>query len=166
MKNGALARRDVITYFTLAATTQMMRILVTGASSPLAVGVMRLLLLNSDLELWAGRHRKAIPLSDPRLHAIDLDLEKSDLTETLSRTPVDMVRRRVMARMGATVRRNKADTGDKVITAVRLARKAVATANRAVGASTPWSSKRTGSVADRRATNDPTSASRKIYPST
>ena len=91
MKNGALARRDVITYFTLAATTQMMRILVTGASSPLAVGVMRLLLLNSDLELWAGRHRKAIPLSDPRLHAIDLDLEKSDLTETLSRTPVDMV---------------------------------------------------------------------------
>ena len=91
MKNGALARRDVITYFTLAATTQMMRILVTGASSPLAVGVMRQLLLNSDLELWAGRHRKAIPLSDPRLHAIDLDLEKSDLTETLSRTPVDMV---------------------------------------------------------------------------
>jgi len=69
----------------------MMRILVTGASSPLAVGVMRQLLLNSDLELWAGRHRKAIPLSDPRLHAIDLDLEKSDLTETLSRTPVDMV---------------------------------------------------------------------------
>jgi len=91
VKNGALARRDVITYFTLAATTQMMRILVTGASSPLAVGVMRQLLLNSDLELWAGRHRKAIPLSDPRLHAIDLDLEKSDLTETLSRTPVDMV---------------------------------------------------------------------------
>ena len=91
MKNGALARRDVITYFTLAATTQMMRILVTGASSPLAVGVMRQLLLNSDLELWAGRHRKAIPLSDPRLHAIDLDLEKSGLTETLSRTPVDMV---------------------------------------------------------------------------
>jgi len=68
-----------------------MRILVTGASSPLAVGVMRQLLLNSDLELWAGRHRKDIPLSDPRLHAIDLDLEKSDLTETLSRTPVDMV---------------------------------------------------------------------------
>ena len=69
----------------------MMRILVTGASSPLAVGVMRQLLLNSDIELWAGRHRKAIPLSDPRLHVIDLDLEKPDLTEALSRTPVDMV---------------------------------------------------------------------------
>jgi len=66
----------------------MIRILVTGASSPLAVGVMRQLLLNSDIELWAGRHRKDIPLSDPRLHVIDLDLE-SDLTKTLS--PFDMV---------------------------------------------------------------------------
>src|SRR6185369_4153398 len=68
----------------------MMRILVTGASSALAVGVMRQLFLNSDVELWAGRHRKDIPLSNPRLHVIDLDLE-SDLTETLSRTPFDMV---------------------------------------------------------------------------
>lgn len=61
----------------------MMRILVTGASSPLAVGVMRQLLLERDVELWAGRHRKDIPLSDPRLHVIDLDLQ-SDLTESLS----------------------------------------------------------------------------------
>ena len=68
----------------------MRRILVTGASSPLAVGVMRQLLLNSRIDLWAGRHRKDIPLSDPRLHTIDLDLE-SDLTKTLSRTPFDMV---------------------------------------------------------------------------
>lgn len=60
-----------------------MRILVTGASSPLAVGVMRQLLLDRDVELWAGRHRKDIPLSDPRLHVIDLDLE-SDLTESLA----------------------------------------------------------------------------------
>jgi len=64
----------------------MMRILVTGASSPLAAGVMRQLLLNSDVELWAGRHRKEIPLADPRLHVIDLDL-----TGTLPRTPFDMV---------------------------------------------------------------------------
>ena len=55
-----------------------MRILVTGASSPLAVGVLRQLLLHSDAELWCGRHRKDIPLTDPRLHPIDLDLE-SDL---------------------------------------------------------------------------------------
>src|ERR1051325_7116153 len=67
-----------------------MRILVTGASSPLAVGVLRQLLLNSDLELWCGRHRKDIPLADPRLHVIDLDLE-SDLREKLSRTQCDMV---------------------------------------------------------------------------
>ncbi len=60
-----------------------MRILVTGASSPLAVGVLRQLLLNSDVELWCGRHRKDIPLADPRLHVIDLDLE-SDLSGTLS----------------------------------------------------------------------------------
>ncbi len=67
-----------------------MRILVTGASSPLAVGVLRHLLLNSDLELWCGRHRKEIPIADPRLHVIDLDLE-SDLSATLSRTHFDMV---------------------------------------------------------------------------
>jgi nucleoside-diphosphate-sugar epimerase len=67
-----------------------MRILVTGASSPLAVGVLRQLLLHSDLELWCGRHRKEIPLADPRLHVIDLDLE-SDLRATLSRAHFDMV---------------------------------------------------------------------------
>ena len=60
----------------------MMRILVTGASSPLAVGVLRHLLLNTDAELWCGRHRRDIPLRDPRLHVIDLDLE-SDLSNTL-----------------------------------------------------------------------------------
>ena len=67
-----------------------MRILVTGASSPLAVGVIRRLLLRSDVELWCGRHRKNVPLTDPRLHVIHLDLE-SDLTATLSRTQFDMV---------------------------------------------------------------------------
>lgn len=59
-----------------------MRILVTGASSPLAAGVLRQLLLNSDLELWCGRHRKEIPIVDPALHVIDLDLE-SAFNETL-----------------------------------------------------------------------------------
>jgi nucleoside-diphosphate-sugar epimerase len=61
----------------------MMRILVTGASSPLAVGVIRQLLLQNDVEIWCGRHRKDVPLNDPRLHVIDLDLE-SDLTGALS----------------------------------------------------------------------------------
>ena len=94
MKNGARSRGDVITYSNPAATTydiiRVMRILVTGASSPLAVGVLRHLLLNNDLELWCGRHRKDVPLGDPRLHLIDLDLE-SDVSGTLSRTHFDMV---------------------------------------------------------------------------
>lgn len=66
-----------------------MRILVAGASSPLAVSVLRQLLLNSDLELWCGRHRKEIPIADPRLHVIDLDLT-SDLNG-LSRLQFDLV---------------------------------------------------------------------------
>jgi len=68
----------------------MMRILVTGASSPLAVGVLRELLLNRDLELWCARHRKDIPLVDPRLHVIDLDLE-SDVSGALSGEHFDLV---------------------------------------------------------------------------
>lgn len=67
-----------------------MRILVTGASSPLAVGVLRQLLLRRDVELWCGRHRKDIPITDPRVQVIDLDLE-SDFSQTLSRTQFDMV---------------------------------------------------------------------------
>jgi nucleoside-diphosphate-sugar epimerase len=67
-----------------------MRILVTGASSPLAVGVMRQLLSNRDVELWGGRHRKEIPILDSRQHVIDLDLE-TDLSRTLSSQPFDMV---------------------------------------------------------------------------
>jgi len=65
-----------------------MQILVTGASSPLAVGVIRQLLLRPDVELWCGRYRKDIPLNDSRLHVIDVDLE-SDRLGTLP--PVDLV---------------------------------------------------------------------------
>ena len=93
MKNGARSRADGITYSNLTATTlksQVMRIFVTGASSPLAAGVLRQLLLNSDLELWCGRHRKDIPINDPRLHTIDLDL-KSDVRPALSRVQFDLV---------------------------------------------------------------------------
>jgi UDP-4-keto-D-QuiNAc 4-reductase len=87
VKNGDRSRGDVITYSNLTA---IMRILVTGASSPLAVGVLRELLLNHDLEFWCGRHRKDIPIADPRVHVIDLDLE-SDVSETLSRAQFDLV---------------------------------------------------------------------------
>src|SRR6185369_7352632 len=44
--------------------------------------------LQSDVELWGSRHRKDIPVTDPRLHVIDLDLE-ADLSGTLPR--VEMV---------------------------------------------------------------------------
>jgi nucleoside-diphosphate-sugar epimerase len=64
--------------------------LITGASSPLAVAVLRRLLVQSDAEFWCGRHRTEIPISDPRLHLFDLDLE-SDLSATLSATCFDMV---------------------------------------------------------------------------
>ena len=67
-----------------------MRILVTGASSPLAAGVLRRLLSNSDAEIWCGRHRSEIPLVDPRLRLIDLDLE-SDLREALAGINFDVV---------------------------------------------------------------------------
>lgn len=67
-----------------------MRILVTGASSPLAAGVLRHLVLNSDLELWCSRHRKDIPLVERGLHVIDLDLE-ADLRGSLSQRHFDMV---------------------------------------------------------------------------
>jgi nucleoside-diphosphate-sugar epimerase len=87
VKNGDRSRGDVNTYSNLTA---IMRILVTGASSPLAVGVLRQLLLNSDWEFWCGRHRKDIPLADPRVHVVDLDLE-SDVNRTLSRAQFDMV---------------------------------------------------------------------------
>ena len=68
----------------------MMRMLVTGASSPLAVGVLRRLLLNDELEIWCTRHRKELPLVDRRLRSIDLNLE-SDLRQALSGLTFDLV---------------------------------------------------------------------------
>ena len=67
-----------------------MRLLVTGASSPLAVGVLRNLLLKTDFEIWCGRHRKDIPLTNSRLHVTDLDLE-SDVRQSLSGKYFDLV---------------------------------------------------------------------------
>ena len=69
---------------------RIMRILVTGGSSPLAVGVLRQLLLNADLQLWCGRHLREIPLAHPRLQVIDLDLA-SDLSGSLSSAQFDLV---------------------------------------------------------------------------
>lgn len=59
---------------------------MTGASSPLAVAVLRKLLLHTDWEFWCARHRKEIPITDPRVHVIDFELE-----EPLSDVHFDMV---------------------------------------------------------------------------
>lgn len=67
-----------------------MRILLTGVTSPLAVGILRLLLLKTDAEVWCSRHRREIRYEDPRLHVIDLDLE-SDLSRALSPYKFDLV---------------------------------------------------------------------------
>lgn len=67
-----------------------MRILVTGASSPLAAGVLRRLVLHGDVEFWCGQHRNDVPITDPRLHVIDLDLE-GDVRAALSREQFEMV---------------------------------------------------------------------------
>jgi len=66
------------------------RILITGASSSLAVAVTRRLLVASDVEIWCGRHRAQVPVADPRLHILDLDLE-SDLNSALSGLSFDKV---------------------------------------------------------------------------
>ena len=64
--------------------------MITGASSSLAVGVIRQLLETSDAEIWCGRHRTEIPISDDRVHTIDLDLE-SDFDSSLSGREFDTV---------------------------------------------------------------------------
>ena len=67
-----------------------MRLLVTGASSPLALGVLRRMLLDNDVEVWCGRHRKEIPITDPRVQVVDLDLG-SDVSRSLGDLRFDCV---------------------------------------------------------------------------
>jgi nucleoside-diphosphate-sugar epimerase len=67
-----------------------MRVLITGASSPLGLAVLRRLLGETDFEFWCARHKKEIPLVDPRIKILDLDLE-SDFSGILSNMCFDMV---------------------------------------------------------------------------
>lgn len=67
-----------------------MRILITGGSSGLGAEVLRKLLKDSDAEIWCTRHRQQIPISDPRVNAIDLDLG-SDFSQALVDLPFDLV---------------------------------------------------------------------------
>ena len=68
----------------------MVRILITGASSSLGAEIVRRLLSQTDAEIWCGFHQTQIPISDDRLHVIDLDLE-SDLNARLSGRNFDKV---------------------------------------------------------------------------
>ena len=67
-----------------------MRMLITGASSSLALRVTRELLRKSDAEIWCCRHRREIPISDDRVRIIDFELE-SDFASTLSGHEFDTV---------------------------------------------------------------------------
>jgi nucleoside-diphosphate-sugar epimerase len=66
------------------------RVLITGASSSLGGDVLRRLLKDTDFEFWCARHKKEIPLIDPRLNVVDLDLE-SDFSGNLSNVRFDLV---------------------------------------------------------------------------
>lgn len=52
-----------------------MRILVTGASSPLAARVVNDLLRTTGAEIWCAQHKRQVNISDPRVRIVDLDLE-------------------------------------------------------------------------------------------
>ena len=67
-----------------------MRILITGASSGLGAHMLRRLLQDADAEIWCTRHRQEIPVDDPRLNIIDVDLA-SGFSQNLSNLPFDLV---------------------------------------------------------------------------
>ena len=52
-----------------------MRILVTGASSPLAARVVNDLLRTTEAEIWCARYKRPVNISDPRVRVVELDLE-------------------------------------------------------------------------------------------
>jgi nucleoside-diphosphate-sugar epimerase len=67
-----------------------MRVLITGASSPLAISVLHHLVAKGDVEIWCSRHRNEVSTSSARLRVVDLDLESDESVSSL-RTPFDMV---------------------------------------------------------------------------
>ncbi len=63
-----------------------MRILVTGASSPLAARVVKDLLRTTNAEIWCARHKRQVNVPDPRVRIVKLDLESD-----VGLAPVDHV---------------------------------------------------------------------------
>ena len=68
-----------------------MRILVTGASSPLATRVVNDLLRTTDAEIWCARHKRDVNISDSRVRVIELDLESSAGLAPLKNVNFDQV---------------------------------------------------------------------------
>ena len=68
-----------------------MRILVTGASSPLAARVVNDLLRITDAEIWCARHRREVRVFDPRVRIIELDLESDEGLASIDNVHFDLV---------------------------------------------------------------------------
>ena len=68
-----------------------MRILVTGASSPLAIRVVNQLLRTAGVEIWCARHKREVNISDPKVRVVDLNLESADGLASLQNVHFDQV---------------------------------------------------------------------------
>ena len=68
-----------------------MRILVTGASSPLAARVVNDLLRITDAEIWCARHTREVSISDARVRIVQLDLESDEGLATINNVHFDLV---------------------------------------------------------------------------
>jgi nucleoside-diphosphate-sugar epimerase len=66
-----------------------MRILVTGASSPIAARVVRRL-LDTSAEVWCARHKREVNINDSRVRIVDLDLESTAGLDSVD-VPFDLV---------------------------------------------------------------------------
>ena len=68
-----------------------MRILVTGASSPLAARVVNDLLRITDAEIWCARHKRKVNITDPRVRIVELELESDEGLASIDHVHFDQV---------------------------------------------------------------------------
>ena len=67
-----------------------MRILVTGASSPIAARVVKRLLMDSSADVWCAQHKREVNIKDSRVRIVDLDLETTEGLDSVD-VPFDLV---------------------------------------------------------------------------
>ncbi len=67
-----------------------MRILVTGASSPLAARVVNDL-LDTDAEIWCAQHKRDVSISASSVRIVQLDLESEAGLASIQKVPFDQV---------------------------------------------------------------------------